>query len=178
MAKKTLQLGKVYQIIEQGPVVMVSTSYEGIPNVMTMSWHMMIDFEPPILACVISDQNYTFDIIKKTKECVVNIPTKEQVVLVRDVGNVSGRDVNKFSKFKINHEPASTVLSPLLTDCYANLECKVIDTKMAKKYNIFILEVVKAWVHPTKTRPKLIHHAGYGAFTVDGDIIKLKSHVK
>jgi flavin reductase (DIM6/NTAB) family NADH-FMN oxidoreductase RutF len=136
MAKKTLALSKVYQLLEQGPVTMVTTAYKGRPNVMTMSWHMMIDFEPPICACVISDQNYTFDIIKKTKECVINIPTVDGVQLAIDVGNVSGRDVNKFERFTIKQEPASTVDAPLLSSCYANLECKVIDTKMVKKYNI------------------------------------------
>ncbi len=178
MTKRALPLGKVYQLIEQGPVTMVSTSYKGRSNVMTMTWHMMVDFEPPVLACVISDRDYTFELITKTKECVLNIPTKELVQLAVDVGNVSGRKVDKFSTFMINQEPASKVSAPLLTDCYANLECKVIDTKMAKKYCIFILEVVKAWVRPTKRRPKLIHHAGYGAFTVDGDIIKLTSKKK
>ena len=68
--------------------------------------------------------------------------------------------------------------APLIGECYANLECKVIDTKMVKKYNLFILEVVKAWIDPAKKHPKTIHHLGKGIFTVDGKTIKLASKMK
>ena len=77
MAKKSLPLSEVYRLIEPGPVVLVSTMRGRRPNVMTMSWHMMVDFEPPIIACVISNRDYTFETLKKTKECVINIPTME-----------------------------------------------------------------------------------------------------
>lgn len=74
MVKKSFPLSKAYQLLEPGPVVMVSTIYKGKPNIMTMSWHMMIDFEPPLVGIVCSNKNYTFDILKETKECVINIP--------------------------------------------------------------------------------------------------------
>ncbi len=70
MAKTSLPLSQVYRLIEPGPVVLVSTMSGKQANIMTMSWHMMIDFEPPILACVISNRDYTSGIMKKTKECV------------------------------------------------------------------------------------------------------------
>lgn len=178
MTKRSFPLSRVYQLLEPGPVTMVTTSYKGRSNVMTLSWHMMIDFEPPIFACVVSDQNYTFDILKKTKECVVNIPTADQAALVVKVGNTSGAKVDKFQKFHLAQEPGSHVQAPLLRDCYASLECKVIDAKMAKKYNMFILEVLKAWVRPAKKRAQMIHHCGNGMFVVDGKVIKLSSKKK
>jgi flavin reductase (DIM6/NTAB) family NADH-FMN oxidoreductase RutF len=176
--KKQISRSEVYTFIEPGPVVMVTTKLHEKMNVMSMSWHMMVEFTPPLIACIISDQNYTFEIIKKTKECVINIPTKEMVKKVIEVGNVSGRKVDKFKKFKLLTEKASLVKAPLLSDCYVSLECKVIDTKMATKYNLFLLEVVKAWMRPSKTKPRMIHHAGYGKFIVDGDVIKLPSSKK
>lgn len=176
--KKYFPLSKAYQLLEPGPVVMVTTSHAGKPNVMTMSWHMMVDFEPPLVACVISDQNYSFDILKKTKECVINIPTVELAEKVVGVGNTSGAKIDKFKKFNLLQEAASLVKAPMLSECYANLECKVIDMKMAVKYNIFILEVLKAWVTPAKKRQRTIHHCGNGVFTVDGKIIKLTSKAK
>ncbi len=178
MTKKSIPLSQVYRLLEPGPVTMVTTWYKGLPNVMTMTWQMMIDFEPPIFACVISDQNYTFNILKKTKECVINIPTVELTTKVVGIGNVSGRKVNKFEKFHLAQEAALQVKAPLLSECYANLECKVIDMKMAKKYNIFILEVLKAWIRPTKKRPQTIHHCGKGIFVVDGKVIKRESKKK
>lgn len=173
--KKSVSLSEVYRLLEPGPVVLVTTSLKGKPNVMTMSWHMMIEFEPPTLGCIISGQNYTFDILKKTKECVINIPTVELIEKVVGVGNVSGQEVDKFEKFHLLEEPASLVKAPLLGECYASLECKVIDMKMAKKYNMFILEVLKAWIRPTKEKPRMIHHCGKGVFVVDGDVITLPS---
>lgn len=178
MTKKSYPLSKVYQLIEPGPVVMVTSAKKGKPNVMTMSWHMMVEFEPPLIACVISNRNYSFNIIKETKECVINIPSVELVEKAVGVGNISGRKVDKFKKFELSQEPASKVSAPLIAECFANLECKVVDTKMVEKYNIFILEVLKAWVTPFKKKPKTIHHWGNGLFVVDGKEIKTSSKKK
>jgi flavin reductase (DIM6/NTAB) family NADH-FMN oxidoreductase RutF len=56
MAKRTFPLARVYSLLEPGPVVMMTTSKKGRPNVMTMSWQTMLDFEPPILGCVVSER--------------------------------------------------------------------------------------------------------------------------
>lgn len=178
MAKKSFPLSQVYRLLEPGPVVLVSTARKGKSNIMTMSWHMMIDFEPPIVGCVISNRNYTFDILKETNECVINIPTVELASEVVGVGNTSGRKIDKFKKFHLTPEPASLVKAPLISECYANLECQVIDVKMTEKYNIFILEVLKAWITPLKKRQRTIHHCGEGVFVVDGKKIELSSKKK
>lgn len=178
MKKVSLPLSKVYQLLEPGPVVMVSTMYQGKPNVMTMSWHMMVDFEPPLVAIVMSEDNYSFNALKKTKECVINIPAVELAQQVVSVGNCTGSKIDKFKKFHLTQEAASLVQAPMVGECYANLECQVIDMKMASKYNIFILKVLKAWIAPSKKRPLSIHHCGNGIFTVDGKIIKIPSKKK
>ena len=175
MKKVSLPLSKVYQLLEPGPVIMVSTSYEGKPNIMTMSWHMMVDFVPPTVAIVMGSGDYSFNILKETKECVINIPAVELAKKVVGVGNCTGAKIDKFKKFDLTQEPASHVSPPLVAECFANLECKVIDMKMAEKYNIFILEVVKAWITTSKKRQRTIHHCGHGVFTVDGKIIKFSS---
>lgn len=178
MAKKSFPLSKVYRLIEPGPVVMVTTARKGRANIMTMSWHTMIDFEPPIVGCVISNRNYTFDILKATKECVINIPTVELAEKAVACGNTSGRKVDKFQAFSLTPTAASCVKAPLISECYANLECKVVDGKMVAKYNLFILEVLKAWVDPSRKQPRTIHHLGGGEFMVAGETIKLPSKMK
>ena len=178
MAKNSLPLAQVYRLIEPGPVVMVTTASGGRPNIMTMSWHMMIDFEPPILACVISDRGYSFDILMKTRECVINIPTVELAKKVVACGNTSGRNIDKFKEFGLTPCTATFVHAPLIDECYANLECKVIDTRIASQYNIFILEVIKAWIDRLQKHPRTIHHHGHGTFVVDGETIKLPSRMK
>jgi len=178
MLKKSFPLSKVYRHLEPGPVVMVTTAYKGRTNIMTMSWHTMIDFEPPIVGCVISDRNYTFDILKATKECALNIPTVELAKKAVGCGNTSGRKVDKFKRFHLHPEAASVIKAPLIRECYVNLECKVIDSKMSAKYNLFILEVLKAWIDPLKKDPRTIHHLGRGVFMVAGRTITLPSKMK
>lgn len=176
--KKILPLSKAYQLLEPGPVVLVSTSRKGKPNIMTMTWQMPVEFEPPQVACVISNRNYTFNTIMQTKECVLNIPAAELAETVVGIGNCSGSKVDKFKKFNLTQVPASHVDVPMIGECFANLECKVVDTKMAEKYNIFILEVVRAWITPSKKRQRTLHHHGNGVFVIDGKIITLPSKAK
>jgi flavin reductase (DIM6/NTAB) family NADH-FMN oxidoreductase RutF len=178
MKKTSLPLSEVYRLLEPGPVVMVTSARGGRANVMTMSWHMMVDFEPPIVACVISNRNYTFSILRETQECVINIPTVELAMKVVGCGNTSGREVDKFKRFRLTPVPAACVGAPLISECYANLECKVIDARMAGKYNLFILEVMKAWIDPSRKNPRTIHHRGRGVFMVAGRMIKLPSKMK
>jgi len=176
--KKSLPLSKVYGLLEPGPVVLVSTARKGRANLMAMSWQTMLDFEPPIFGCVISNRNHTFGILKATKECAINIPTVELAEKVVACGNCSGRKVDKFAAFGLTPVPASRIDAPLVAECYANLECKVIDASMVNKYCFFILEVVKAWIDPAKKRPRTIHHLGRGVFMVAGRTIKLPSKMK
>ena len=178
MVKKSFPLSKVYGLLEPGPVVMVTTARKGRPNIMAMSWHMMFEFEPPMVGCVISNRNYTFDILKATKECVINIPSVELAEKVVGVGNTSGKRVDKFKVFGLTMAAASWVKAPLIDECYANLECKVVDGKMVAKYNLFILEVVKAWIDPSRKESRTIHHRGRGVFMVAGETIKLASKMK
>jgi flavin reductase (DIM6/NTAB) family NADH-FMN oxidoreductase RutF len=174
---KDLPLSKVYQLLEPGPVVLLTTAQKGHANVMTMSWHMMVEFEPPLVACVVSSANYSFAALRATKECVIAVPALELAPKVVAVGNCSGRDVRKFEKLGLTPAPAAHVAPPLVAECFANLECKVADTRLVNKYNLFVLEVLKAWIDPAQKDPKTIHHRGHGRFAVDGETIKLKSRM-
>ena len=175
---KNLSLPKVYQLIEPGPVVLLTTARKGIANVMTMSWHMMLEFEPPLISCVVSSANHSFAALRATKQCVIAIPGVAMAPQVVKIGNCSGRDTDKFTRFGLTPVPAAQVEAPLIAQCLANLECRVTDTKLVDKYNMFILEVVKAWVDPTQTDRRTIHHQGYGKFAVDGEVLKLPSKMR
>jgi flavin reductase (DIM6/NTAB) family NADH-FMN oxidoreductase RutF len=65
-----------------------------------------------------------------------------------------------------------------VAECFANLECRVVDTRLVNRYNLFVLEVLKAWTNPAQKNPKTIHHHGYGEFAVDGKTIKLQSKMR
>ncbi len=145
---------------------------------MTMSWHTMLEFEPPLVACVVSNRNHSFKTLKATRECVISIPTVELAGKVVACGNSSGKDVDKFAAFGLTPVPASQVGAPLIGECYANLECRLIDTRMVPKYCLFVLEVIRAWVKPDIIFPETIHHTGTGHFMVAGERIQLKSKMK
>lgn len=172
---KNLPLAKVYELLEPGPVVLLTTAHKGRANVMTMSWQTMVEFEPPLIACVVSNANYSFAALRATKECVIAIPALELASKVVAIGNCSGREVDKFTKFGLTPAPAKCVAPPLVAECFANLECRVIDSHMVNQFNLFVLEVLQAWTDPAQKNPKTIHHHGYGSFVVDGERIRLKS---
>jgi flavin reductase (DIM6/NTAB) family NADH-FMN oxidoreductase RutF len=178
MTKRNLPLSKVYQYFEPGPVVLLTTSRNGHANIMTMSWHSMMEFEPPLIGCIVSNRNDSFDVLKKTKECVINIPTADIAEEVVGCGNTHGNKVNKFEKFGLTPKPAKYVNAPLIDECFANFECCIFDAGWVNKYCLFVLEVVQAWKNPAVKNPQTMHHEGKGHFMLAGERIKLKSKMK
>ena len=178
MKREALPLSDAYQLLEPGPVVLLTTAHKGRRNVMTMSWHTMMEFEPPLVGFVMSNANDSFALLKASKECVINIPTVDIARQVVGVGNSHGNQVDKFAAFGLTAKPAAQVQAPLIAECYANLECKVVDTRLANQYNFFILEVVKGWIDTSVKNPQTLHHRGNGVFMVAGEVIKLPSKMK
>ena len=176
--KTILPLAQVYRLLEPGPVVLLTTARKGRANVMAMSWHMMIEFEPPLIGCIVSNRNHSFQALKATKECAINIPTVSLAAAVVGCGNNSGRRLDKFEAFGLTPVEASRVGAPLIAECFASLECRVADTRLVNQYNLFILEVVRAWQDRTIKRPRTIHHLGGGHFMVAGRRITLPSRMK
>ena len=172
---KDFPLAKVFQLLEPGPVVLVTTANKKKNNIMTMSWHMMMEFEPPLIGCVISSCNYSFAALRATKECVIAIPAVDIATRVVEIGNCSGLEVDKFETFGFTPMPGEKVKAPLIAECLANLECCVVNTTLVNKYCLFVLEVVKAWANPSRKERRTIHANGDGTFVVDGRTVNLKS---
>lgn len=171
-------LAKVYQLLEPGPVVLLTTSQGGHANIMTMSWHMMVEFEPPLVAFIVSEANHSFNALRRTGECVIAVPARKMASKVVQIGNSSGRSIDKFRTFGLTPASAECVTPPLIAECFANLECKVVNTRLVKPFNLFIVEVLRAWRDAAPKNPKTIHHQGYGKFVVDGEVIKLNSKMR
>ena len=178
MPLRSLPLSRVYRLLEPGPVVLLATAHRGRANAMAMSWHTMLEFEPPLVGCVVSNRNHSFTALKATRECVIAIPTVEIAREVVGCGNVSGKRVDKFARFGLTPLPAAEVSPPLVAECYANLECRVVDAALVNKYNFFVLEVVKAWIDPKVRAPRTLHHRGRGEFMVAGRTLRLPSRAK
>lgn len=171
-------VSNVRRLLEPGPIVLVSSFYKGETDIMTMGWHTVLEFSPSLIGCLISEANHSFELIRKSKECVINIPEVHLAKTVVDIGNCSGEDTDKFSEFELTQHKATKVKAPLINECYANLECKVVDQKMVKKYNFFVMEVVKAHSAKSPKYPRTIHYRGDGQFMVSGNALNLRSRFK
>jgi flavin reductase (DIM6/NTAB) family NADH-FMN oxidoreductase RutF len=175
--KKDFPVSEIRRYLEPGPIVLVSSCYKDEMNIMAMGWYTVMEFTPSLIGCVISNRNYSFDLIKKSKECVINIPTQDMVKTVVGIGNCTGAKVDKFKKFKLTAEPGDKVNAPLIKECYANFECRIVDSKLVNKYNYFIFKVLKAHVAKAPKYPATVHFRGEGVFMLSGPSIKLPSKV-
>jgi flavin reductase (DIM6/NTAB) family NADH-FMN oxidoreductase RutF len=164
-AMKRLPIGKAFTLMESGPVVLVTTNDGKQNNIMTISWTMVMDFTPRF-ALTTGPWNYSYAALRKSKECVIAIPTVDLLDQVIGVGTCSGADTDKFKKFGLTPAKGKFVKSPLIKECLANIECKVID--IVKKHNIIILEGVAAYVDPSRKEQRTVHAVGDGTFIVDG----------
>jgi flavin reductase (DIM6/NTAB) family NADH-FMN oxidoreductase RutF len=167
--KRNLPADNIRHFLEPGPIVLVSSAYRGETNIMTMGWHMVMGFQPSLIACYIWNENHSFEMIRKSRECVINIPTLDLATKVVGIGNSSGRDIDKFEHFRLTAQEGAKVKAPLVEECFANYECKLIDTKLIPKYSLFILEVVKAYVAVRPKYPQTIHYRGDGVFMISGE---------
>jgi len=164
--KRDFPLDSIRRFLEPGPIVLVSSAWKDETNIMTMGWHMMMDYS--LVGCFIWDQNHSFDMIRRSRQCVINLPTYDLANAVIGVGNSHGPKPDKFEAFGLTAVEGSKVKAPLIAECYANFECKLIDTTLINKYSLFIFEVVKAHVATSPKYPTTVHYRGDGVFMISG----------
>jgi flavin reductase (DIM6/NTAB) family NADH-FMN oxidoreductase RutF len=166
--KKDFPVSNVRRFLEPGPIVLVSSAWNGRSNIMTMGWHMVMEFEPSLIGCYIWTENHSFEMVRRSKECVINVPTVEIASKVVGIGNTSGGKIDKFSRFGLTTAPAVKVKAPLIAECFANFECRLADGSLISKYSLFVLEVVKAHVARAPKYPRTLHYRGDGIFMISG----------
>jgi len=162
---RQLNLNKAFTLIEPGPVVLVTTHDGKKNNIMTISWTMVLDFTP-VFAITTGEWNYSFAALRKKRECVIAIPTVDMLDQVVGIGTCSGADTDKFAKFKLTPVHGKVVKAPLIKECLANIECKVID--IVRKHNIVVLEGLAAYLDSVRKETRTFHAVGDGTFIVDG----------
>ena len=162
---KSMPLRKAFTLIEPGPVIFVTTHDGKKNNIMTISWTMVVDFTP-LFAITTGPWNYSYAALTKSKECVIAVATVDLIDKVVGVGTCSGADTDKFKKFGLTPLKAKHVKAPLIKECLANIECKVIDVVI--NHNIVVLEAVSAYFDNLRKEKRNIHAIGDGTFVVDG----------
>ena len=165
---RQLQLAKAFTLMESGPVVLVTTNDGEKSNVMTISWTMVVDFTP-MFAITTGPWNHSYAALRKSRECVIAIPTVDLIDQVVGVGTCSGAATDKFERFELTPLTGKHVRAPLIKECLANIECKVVD--IVEKHNIVVLEGLAAYLDKNRKEKRTIHAVGDGTFIVDGERI-------
>jgi flavin reductase (DIM6/NTAB) family NADH-FMN oxidoreductase RutF len=162
---RKMKLGKAFTLMEPGPVVLVTTHDGKKDNIMTISWTMVLDFTPAF-AITTGEWNHSYAALRKTRQCVIAIPTVDMLDKAVGIGTCSGADTDKFARFKLTPLRGSVVEAPLIEECLANIECRVVD--IVTRHNIVVLQGVAAYVDPARKERRTVHAVGDGTFIVDG----------
>ena len=140
MAKEIWKPGNmVYPL----PAVMVTCKdKEGKDNIITIAWTGTICTNPALTYVSVRPSRHSYNIIKETKEFVINLTTKDLVFATDYCGVKSGRDVDKFKACKLHKEKAEHVKAPLIKESPVNIECRLLEIKKLGSHDMFIGEVL------------------------------------
>ena len=169
--KRDFPVSDIRRFLEPGPIVLISSAWKEKINIMTLGWHMVMEFSPSLVGCVIANSNFSFEMIRRSRECVINVPSLELVDEVVGIGNCSGDEVDKFSRFHLTPVQATDVGAPLIGECFVNLECRIADARLVNTYNFFIFEVLKAHVSTALKGIGTLHYQGKGIFITSGKLV-------
>lgn len=125
------------------PAVMVSCqSIEGIKNIVTIAWTGIICSDPAMLYISVRPERHSYNIIKETREFVVNMPNRKLAFATDFCGVKSGRDIDKFEHLKLTPGQSNLVTAPYIDECPISLECKVTDIIRLGTHDMFISEIL------------------------------------
>jgi len=149
MKKPDVPISKAYRIVYPQLVALVSCMDpdSGRPNIITVAWVTPLSISPPMVGISIAPKRYSHELISKAKEFAVNIPPMEIIEKVVGCGRVSGRREDKFSKFGLTPTPAKAIKTPIIEECVAHLECRLVDQVTVGDHTLFVGEVLAAYAH-------------------------------
>ena len=143
--KNEVKLSQAKWLVEPGCVVLVTTGTMANPNVMTFSWQTPVNnADPCLILLAISHIRYSYDLIKQNHELVINVPGEELLEQTHFVGSVSGRNINKFRESGLTAVAARMVAPPLIEECAAHLECRVVNIFKMQSHDLLVCEVLRA----------------------------------
>jgi flavin reductase (DIM6/NTAB) family NADH-FMN oxidoreductase RutF len=185
-----VELSKAFRLINHGPTVLISSAHNVKRNIMAAAWVCALDFDPPKITAVIDKNTFTRELIEASGTFAINVPCVMQADLVTKLGSTSGRELDgtdKFAENKLETFAAMHISAPLLTDCVAWLECKIIpEPHNQNTYDLFIAEVVAAytdervfsdgrWHFDGHDDLRTIHHVAGGAYFAAGTLLQAKT---
>ena len=164
-----------YRLINFGPCVIVTSKYKDRVNAAPIAWVMPVNDEPQLLAIAVAETHLTKKFIARTKEFVVNVVSKKALPLIKALGSVSGKKIDKFKKFKVQAEQGTKVAVPHLKECVGFIECKVKSGLLYDGVRLFIGKVVCTKVKHglyknglIEQKAEVVSHIGKNVFATTG----------
>ena len=137
------QLWKPGNMIYPLPAVMVSvTDGEGNDNIITVAWTGTVCTNPAMAYISVRPSRYSYDMIRKTGEFVINLTTEKLAYATDFCGVRSGRDVDKFQKLNLTKEKAQFVSAPMIGEAPVSIECRVREVKELGSHDMFLADVL------------------------------------
>lgn len=142
MIQYTKQTWKGSVITSPVPPTLVSCAYGDIKNVFTVAWTGILCTQPPVTYISVRPERYSYELISKSKEFVINLATQEMVRAVDICGVKSGRKVDKFELTGLSTDTASKVNAPIIVQSPVNIECRVRETVKLGTHDMFIADII------------------------------------
>ena len=164
-----------YRLLHPRPALVV-VAKNGKTNAMALVWHMPV--EESKVAIAVDRENYTYELIAKSKEFTLNVLSIDKLDLIWKVGTLSGREIDKIDEFGIELENGTKIETPHIKGCLGYLECKVLDEIKLEEHSIFIAEIVHAWADKRYFKDvwlenaKIAMHVGKKFFTTPSKYFK------
>lgn len=138
----TKQNWKAGNMLYPLPVVMVSSQRgDERPNIITVAWAGTICTNPAMVSISVRPERYSYDIIKETKEFVINLVTQDLVYATDYCGVKSGREIDKFKEMKLTPLASTKISAPGIAESPVNLECRVEQVLELGSHHMFIAKV-------------------------------------
>jgi flavin reductase (DIM6/NTAB) family NADH-FMN oxidoreductase RutF len=132
------------RLLAGAPVVLVTTRWHGVANVMPAAWNMPLSHDPPLVGIAVHPSRHTYDMLRFSEEFALNVPGRRLMNHVQYLGMVSGRDVQKIELAKLPTFKAQHVDAPLLEGCLAYIECSVLEVLPLGDHHLFVGKVLAA----------------------------------
>ena len=181
---RDVELAKAYRLLNHGPVTLVTFEHEGAGNVMAASWVMPLDFDPPKLLLVLDSNTYSRGLLEGSGTLVINLPCRQHAEFTLAAGNCTGREQDKFALFGITPQRARVVQAPIVPECLAYLECRVIEEPgVQQRHDLFVAQVIAAYAdertfsngrwHFPDDDLRTLHYSAGGTFYLTGNPFKV-----
>jgi flavin reductase (DIM6/NTAB) family NADH-FMN oxidoreductase RutF len=166
------------RLLAGAPVVLVTTRWHGVANVMPVAWNMPLSHDPPLVGIAVHPSRHTYDMLRLSEEFALNVPSHRLMNHVQYLGTVSGRDVQKIEMAKLPTFKAQRVNAPLLEGCLAYIECSVQEVLHLGDHHLFVGKVLaaqaegeafeEAWLLEDDDY-KPLHHLGGELYAILGE---------